>query len=93
MLSQVVGCVAPQRALGMAAHRADGLARSTSCPLSPSSICATWQVTFNNRANAKAGLGQWEGALADFNFAAQMEPDYVFPRASAALTTYQLVRH
>jgi hypothetical protein len=49
-------------------------------------------VTFNNRANAKAGLGQWEGALADFNFAAQMEPDYVFPRASAALTTYQLVR-
>lgn len=49
-------------------------------------------MTFNNRANAKAGLGQWEGALADFNFAAQMEPDYVFPRASAALTTYQLVR-
>ena len=47
-------------------------------------------VTYNNRANAEAGLGQWENALRDYKQAAKMQPGYVFPLASAALTSYQL---
>ena len=49
-------------------------------------------VTYNNRANAEAGLGRWEEALRDYQKASQMQRDYVFPKASAALVLYQMVR-
>lgn len=42
-------------------------------------------------ANAEAGLGDYAAALKDYRKAAQMQPGYVFPLASAALTLYQLV--
>lgn len=52
---------------------------------------APTQVTYNNRANAKAGMGRWQEALDDYRRASAMQPDYVFPKASAALVIYQLV--
>lgn len=47
-------------------------------------------VTYNNRANAEAGLGRWEEAVRDYKLAAKMQSGYVFPLASAALASYQL---
>lgn len=47
-------------------------------------------VTYNNRANAEAGLGRWEDAVRDYKRAAKMQPGYVFPLASAALASYQI---
>lgn len=48
-------------------------------------------VTYNNKANALAGLGKYEEALQNYRQAAKMQKDYVFPLASAALMLYQTV--
>mmetsp|Transcript_37289 Transcript_37289/g.47917 ORF Transcript_37289/g.47917 Transcript_37289/m.47917 type:complete len:331 (+) Transcript_37289:198-1190(+) len=47
-------------------------------------------VTYNNRANAQAGLGRWKEVRENYQKAYLMERDYVFPRASEALVLYQL---
>ena len=50
-------------------------------------------VTWNNRANAYAGLEQWEKAVELYRKAADMAPrTYVFPRANQALAMWQVGR-
>uniref|UniRef100_A0A7S3A2U7 UDP-N-acetylglucosamine--peptide N-acetylglucosaminyltransferase SPINDLY n=1 Tax=Rhodosorus marinus TaxID=101924 RepID=A0A7S3A2U7_9RHOD len=47
-------------------------------------------VTYNNRGNAHAGLGEWDKAVEFYHKAAEMNKNYVFARANEALALYQL---
>lgn len=49
-------------------------------------------VAYNNRGNAKARLGEWEGAIADYRTAFELAPGYAIAGANYALALYQVQR-
>lgn len=49
-------------------------------------------VAINNMGNARAGLGDWQGAFESFKKAAEMNSRFVFPLANEALVLYQMGR-
>jgi tetratricopeptide (TPR) repeat protein len=46
-------------------------------------------MAYNNRGNAKTGLGKWEDAIADYKKSNEIAPNFAFARANYALALYE----
>ena len=46
-------------------------------------------VYISSLVNAKAGLGEWEAAIADYKKSAEIAPNFAFARANYALALYE----
>ena len=44
---------------------------------------------YNNRGNVKGGLGDWQGAIADYQTATELDPNFALARVNTALALYQ----
>jgi tetratricopeptide (TPR) repeat protein len=47
-------------------------------------------MAYNNRGNAKAGLGKWENAIADYKKSFEIAPNFAFARANYAIALYEI---